>query len=214
MINLLHPATVRQYLARPARLLEVVRAQPSGQTIIIDEIQKVPELLSLVHLLIEEKKGWHFMLTGSSARKLKRAGMDLLGGRALNRTLHPFMAVELAERFDFDEALQFGLLPLRFASAAPAETLAAYVSLYLNEEVKSEGMVRHIAPFAKFLEVLSFAHGSTLNLSNLARESAIKRSTASLWLAVVEDLVGDFPRACFSQVLKATANTTAKALFF
>src|SRR3990167_10538923 len=94
-INLLLPDLRLQYLARPEALLEVVRAQPAGQTIILDEIQKAPELLSLVHVLIEEKKGWQFILTGSSASKLKQEGINLLGGRALKKILHPFMAAEL-----------------------------------------------------------------------------------------------------------------------
>lgn len=95
IIDLLVAETRRRLTANPDRLLEIVRAEPNGQTIIIDEIQKVPELLSLVHLLIEEKRDWMFMLTGSSARKLKRTGVDLLGGRALYKMLHPFMAIEV-----------------------------------------------------------------------------------------------------------------------
>ena len=213
-INLLLPNTLRQYLARPEKLLDIVRAEAPKQTIIIDEIQKAPELLSLVHILIEEKKEWQFILTGSSARKLKQAGVDLLGGRALKKSLHPFMASELGQHFNFEEALQYGLLPLRFASANPMETLSTYVSLYLDEEVKAEGLVRHIAPFAHFLESLSFSHGSTLNISNIARECAIKRPTADSWLSIVEDLLIAYRIPVFKQRAKRLLSSQTKLYYF
>lgn len=189
IINLLIPTSLRHYLARPELLLDVVRAQPPGHVIVIDEIQKAPNLLPLIHLLIEEKKGWKFILTGSSARKLKRQGVDLLGGRALRKNLHPFIASELGQHFNFTDALKYGLLPLRFSSSQPSDTLSAYITLYLEEEVKAEGLVRQIEPFARFLEILSFSHGSILNLNNIARECAIKRATADSWLSIVEDLL-------------------------
>lgn len=213
-INLLLSPTKRELLARPENLLERVRALPKGHTIIIDEIQKVPELLSLVHVLIEEKNNWKFILTGSSARKLKRDGVDLLGGRALKKILHPFMAFELAEQFNFEEALQDGLLPLRFSSTDTIETLSAYVSLYMDEEVKAEGLVRHIEPFARFLEILSFSHGGILNLSNIARESSIKRSTAETWLSIVEDLLLIFKIPVFTRRAKRLLSSQTKFYFF
>lgn len=213
-INLLLAQTKRELLARPEKLLDLVRAQPNGQYIIIDEIQKVPELLSLVHVLIEEKKGWKFILTGSSARKLKREGVDLLGGRALNKSLHPFMAAELGAAFDFESALSAGLLPLRFASANPIETLSAYVSLYMDEEVKAEGFVRHIEPFARFLETLSFSHAAVLNLSNVSRECAVKRTTAESWLSIVEDLLIVFQITVFHRRAKRLLSAQSKLYFF
>lgn len=214
VIDLLLSNSRRQYMTRPERLLEVVRAQPPGQTIILDEIQKVPELLSLVHVLIEEKKNWKFILTGSSARKLKREGVDLLGGRALKKVLHPFMAVELGKMFDFVEALQHGLLPLRFGSQEPLETLSTYVSLYLDEEVKAEGLVRHVEPFSRFLEALSFSHGSILNLNNISRECAIKRATASNWLSIIEDLLIAYTIPVFTRRAKRILTAQPKLYFF
>jgi predicted AAA+ superfamily ATPase len=213
-INLLLSRTHREFLARPEVLLEMVRAQRAGSIIVIDEIQKVPELLPLVHVLIEERKEWKFILTGSSARKLKREGVDLLGGRALNKTLHPFMASEIGEQFNLEEALRFGLLPLRFASPQPLETLSAYVSLYLDEEVKAEGLVRNIEPFARFLETLSFSHGSVLNMSNVAREAAIKRSTAESWLSIVQDLLIVFQIPVFTRRAKRQLAAQPKFYFF
>lgn len=213
-INLLESRQQRQYIADPDRLLAIVRAEPAGQTIIIDEIQKVPALLSLVHVLIEEKKQWQFVLTGSSARKLKRESVNLLGGRALNKTLHPFMATELGHAFDFSHCLTFGMLPIRFASTAPGDTLAAYVSLYLDEEVKTEGWVRDLASFSRFLEVLSFSHGSILNLSNIARECGIKRATADLWLSIVEDLLIVYRVPIFTRRAKRHLVTQSKLYYF
>ncbi|OGT22909.1 MAG: ATPase [Gammaproteobacteria bacterium RIFCSPHIGHO2_02_FULL_42_13] len=213
-IDLLLAPIRRNYFTRPELLLNTVRAQPSGQTIIIDEIQKVPELLDLVHLLIEERQGWQFVLTGSSARKLKQSGVDLLGGRALKKGLHPFMAAELGKHFDFEGALKYGLLPLRFATTNPLETLSSYVTLYLEEEVKMEGLVRHIEPFARFLEVLSFSHGSIVNLSNIARESAVKRSTAESWFSIVKDLLIAYQVPIFTRRAKRHLVSQPKFYFF
>jgi hypothetical protein len=150
-IDLLEPEDYRLYSARPERLIEVVEAQKSGTTIVVDEIQKVPQLLDVVHLLMERHAGWRFVLTGSSARKLKRAGVDLLAGRAVMKTMHPFMGAELGEAFSLGEALTTGMIPLVVDATDPTETLKAYVSLYLKEEVQMEGLVRNIGAFGRFL---------------------------------------------------------------
>jgi len=213
-INLLLPQTRRELQARPEKLLELVHAHAQGGVIVIDEIQKVPELLPIVHILIEEHRDWKFVLTGSSARKLKRSGVDLLGGRALKKTLHPFMATEVGELFSLAAALEQGLLPLCFDGQQPAETLSAYISLYLDEEVQAEGLVRHIEPFARFLETLSFSHACTLNISNIAREAAIKRSTAESWLSIAEDLLIVFQINVFTRRAKRLLSTQPKLYFF
>ena len=185
--------------AQPDELQDLVAAQPAGQTIIIDEIQKIPELLPIVHRLIEQKREWQFILTGSSARKLKRQGVDLLGGRALRKVLHPFMASELKSQFDLAEALLFGLLPLRFGQADPYETLQAYVNLYLEEEVKAEGLIRHYEQFTRFLQVMSLTHTNILNVTNIARECYVKRTTVNDWLSILEDLMICLRLNMFSQ---------------
>jgi predicted AAA+ superfamily ATPase len=200
--------------SNPQHLLELVHAQPKGQIVIIDEIQKVPELLSLVHVLIEEKQGWIFILTGSSSRKLKRAGVDLLAGRALKKHLHPFMATELGELFNLEEALKYGLLPLRFDDATPLDTLKTYVALYLEEEVKAEGIVRNIEPFARFLEAISFSHGSQLNLTNVARECMVKRTTVASWISILEDLLIAFQLQMFTKRAKRELSAHPKFYYF
>lgn len=193
-IDLLDPEAYRAYLARPERLREAVEGSPQAKKVVIDEIQKVPSLLDVVHKLTEEKgrRALQFILTGSSARKLKRAGVDLLAGRLLLRTLHPFMAAELGSHFDLARGLQLGMLPLVLDAADPQETLSSYVSLYLREEVQAEGLVRNIGSFARFLEAISFSHGSQLNTSSVARECQVGRKTADGFVEVLEDLLLGF----------------------
>ena len=171
-IDLLDQESFRTYLARPEHLSEVIAGNTQAEAVIVDEIQKIPSLLDEVHRLIESKgkRRPQFILTGSSARKLKRGGTDLLAGRAVLKTLHPFLASELRERFDFARSLELGMLPLVLAAAEPAETLKSYASLYLREEVQAEGLVRNVGNFARFLEAMSFSHASLLNTSEVARE--------------------------------------------
>lgn len=200
--------------ANPDLLLDLVRAQPNEATIVIDEIQKIPELLPIVHKLIEEKKGWRFILTGSSARKLKRQGVDLLGGRALKKVLHPFMAYELKDKFNLDDALAYGLLPLRFGFDDPKATLQAYISLYIEEEVKAEGLIRRFEPFTRFLQVMSLSHGSQLNVANVARECHVKRTTVHEWIGILEDLLISFQLNIFTQRAKRELTAHPKFYYF
>lgn len=198
----------------PDLLKELVEAQPEGATIVIDEIQKIPELLPIVHLLIEKKKKWKFILTGSSARKLKRQGVDLLGGRALKKILHPFIAYELKEKFNLNDALLYGLLPLRFDQKEPLETLQAYIALYLEEEVKSEGLIRHYEPFTRFLQVMALSHGTLLNVTNVARECYVKRTTVNDWISILEDLLICFQIPIFTHRAKRELSAHPKFYFF
>ncbi|MBT3200203.1 MAG: ATP-binding protein [Phycisphaerales bacterium] len=192
-LDLLDPETYRTYLSNPERLRELIDAAPDSERVIIDEVQKVPQLLDVVHQLIEEKhRPLQFILTGSSARKLKRTGIDLLAGRALLKTFHPFMAAELGDRFDLGQALRLGMLPLVLDSKDPEETLKAYISLYLREEVQAEGLVRNVGGFSRFLETISLSHGAQINLSNIARECHVGRKTAEGFLNILEDLLLGF----------------------
>lgn len=199
VVDLLDPAVQREYAARPERLIELVRGLPPVATVVIDEIQKVPELLSSVHLLIEEEKRRRFVMTGSSARKLKRSGADLLGGRAALRTLHPFMAAELGDRFRLNEALERGLLPLVIGAKDPTIPLAAYVGLYLREEVQMEGLVRSLGGFSRFLEIASFSHAGIINACNLAREAEVGRMAVEGHLTILEDLLVAFRVPVFTR---------------
>jgi predicted AAA+ superfamily ATPase len=188
-IDLLKPDVQRKYQSRPETIIEEAHANPSKKVFIIDEVQKVPELLDPVHSLIEEKQKRKFILTGSSARKLKRSGVDLLAGRVLLRQMHPFILAELGRNSDFQNALNHGLLPLVFAAENPADTLDTYISLYIREEVQYEGLVRNIGNFSRFLETVSLSHASLLNISNIARECGTERKVVENYISVLEDIL-------------------------
>ncbi len=212
-IDLLNPSELRHFQARPERLEEVVQATDS-KTIILDEIQKIPEILTVVHRLIEQKQGWQFVLTGSSARKLKRAGVDLLAGRAVVRYMHPFMAAELGDDFSLESALNVGLVPLIVESDDIVDTLKAYVGIYLNEEVKAEGLVRSMGDFSRFLEVASFSHASLLNVSNIARECAVSRKLIEGYLSILKDLLLSYHLPVFTKRAKRQLIAHEKFYYF
>lgn len=212
-IDLLAPEVHREYVARPERLRELVAGHPKARVVVIDEVQKVPALLDVVHALAEQSRRPRFVLTGSSG-KLRRAGVDLLAGRAVVRALHPFMAAELGARFDLDGALRQGLVPLVWDSKQPAETLKAYAALYLREEVQMEGVVRNIGQFARFLEAISFSHAAVLNVTEVARESQVSRKTAEGYVEILEDLLLGFRLSVFSRRVKRHLTTHPRFYWF
>ena len=213
-IDLLAPEAQRQYAARPERLREVVAGNADREVVVVDEIQKVPELLDVVHELIERRLGPRFILTGSSARKLRRAGVNLLAGRALVRSLHPFMAAELGDRFRLDSALTQGLVPLVWDAEHPADSLQAYVGLYLREEVQMEGLVRQVGDFSRFLEVVSFSQAAVLNVSEVARECQVSRKTVESYLGILEDLLLSFRVPVFTKRAQRHLSSHPKFFWF
>ncbi len=213
VVDLLNPQTVRELSARPERLGELIRGNPERVDIVVDEVQRVPELLQVVHQLIESSQHVRFALTGSSARSLRRAGVNLLGGRAAVRELHPFMAAELQD-FDLERSLSVGMVPLIASSENPRDTLAAYASLYIEQEVKTEGLVRQLGSFARFLEAISFSHGSVLTLTNVARDAAVNRKTVEGFLEVLEDLLVSFKVPVFTKRARRATVSHPKFYFF
>jgi len=213
-VDLLEHDVYRRYKARPERLREVIEGNPDKRIIIIDEIQKVPELLDPVHALMEEKPELQFILTGSSARKIKQRGVDLLGGRALVRSLHPFIASELKDKFDLKKALHAGLVPLVVSAKNPKDTLNAYITLYMKEEIQMEGLVRNIGNFARFLEAISFSHGAILNISNVARECEVERKTVQGFIEVLYDLLMGYSLPIFAKRAKRAVVQHPKFYFF
>lgn len=213
-IDLLTPAVLQSYLANPGRLAELIKDYPEKKVIIIDEVQKAPSLLPIVHQEIEKKQDIQFILTGSSARKLKRSSADLLGGRALKRELHPFMASELGERFNLEDALQKGLLPLVTGQSDAKDILHAYISLYLHEEIQMEGLVRNIENFSRFLEVISFSHSNILNVSNIARECSVKRKTVENYIIILEELLLAYQIPIFSKRSQRALSAHSKFYLF
>lgn len=201
-LNLLDPEEFRRLSARPERLREMVHALGRApQTVVLDEVQRLPELLNVVHDLIESGARHRYALTGSSARKLRRGGVDLMAGRAVVRTLHPFMAREWPG-FNLATALRNGLVPLVVDAADPGNVLRSYAALYLEQEVQAEGLVRNVGQFARFLEAATFSHASVLNVSSLAREAEVNRRTVSGFLEILEDLLLAFRLDVFTRRAK------------
>ena len=210
--DLLDPVQFRELSAHPELLIEVIRGNPEKNLVIIDEIQKLPEILDVVHKLIEDQKGIQFVLTGSSARKLKRKGVDLLAGRAVLKTFHPFMVSELGDYFDFDFCIKYGMIPLIVNAKDPEETLKSYVGLYIKEEVQNEGILRNIGGFSRFLEAVSFSHGSVINVANIARECSVERKVVSSYVDILEDLLLAFRLPVFTK--KAKRKTSVHPKFY
>ena len=212
-VDLLDPPVHRSLNARPERLRELLAGAAGKGTVVIDEIQRVPELLTVVHAVLEEPSPPRFILTGSSARKLRRGGVDLLGGRAVQRTLHPFMAAELPE-FDLGRALRIGLLPLVVGASDPTDVLDGYASLYLDQEVRAEGLTRSVGDFTRFLEAVSFSHGAQLNVSAVARECEVERKVVAGYVGILEDLLLAFRLPVFRKRAKRATVTHDKLYLF
>jgi len=211
-IDLLQIDLFRKLTARPESLREMIGAHPDKRVVVIDEIQKAPALLDVVHALIESPGSPQIIMTGSSARKLKIAGVNLLAGRAYWRTMHPFSAGELGERFNLEDALNWGLIPVIFSSPDRREALKAYTSLYIREEVMMEGLTRNIGDFNRFLEIVSFSHGSVLNTANIARDCQIHRKVVESYLAILKDLMLAHLLPVFTK--RAQRQTIAHPKFF
>lgn len=212
-VDLLNPELFRLLSAAPERLRSLIVEQPQ-KIIVIDEIQKIPDLLNVIHMMIEEKLGYQFIMTGSSMRKLKREGVNLLGGRALLKHMPPFYAGELGDAFDLTRNVHMGMLPIVLMAENPEEVLRGYAGIYLKEEVQAEGIVRNVGDFARFLETMSFSHASLINASNIARECHIARKTVDSYLLILSDLLLSFQLHCFQRKAKRALVTHQKFYFF
>ncbi|OGR05065.1 MAG: hypothetical protein A2511_05720, partial [Deltaproteobacteria bacterium RIFOXYD12_FULL_50_9] len=195
-LNLLHGEEYARYAKHPAQYrldaAEKIRTL-NTRRFILDEVQRIPELLNEVHALMEEYPDRQFILLGSSARKLKRGGANLLAGRAVQRLLFPFTVAELGEHFNLDDALRFGTLPPLLGQSAveKQDTLMAYTQTYLREEIQMEGLVRNLGGFYRFLEMAAAAVGELLNFSNIARECRLPIRTVQSYYEILEDtLIG------------------------
>ena len=211
-IDLLEAETYNQLLANPQRL-EKMSANVGAQWIIIDEVQRLPALLHEVHRLIETKK-YLFILTGSSARKLRSRGVNLLAGRALNLTMPPLTALELGQDFNLAQAILFGHLPAVFQEPDPKAYLKSYVHTYLDEEVRQEGLTRNMAAFARFMESASFSQGGVLNISEVARECSVDRKVVEGYFLILEDLLIAYRVPVFTKKAKRRMIAHPKFFFF
>lgn len=185
-ISLLDESIYQRYLADPSLFYETARTTKPGQWFVLDEVQRLPQLLNEVHRLIEEQK-IKFALSGSSARKLRRTGVNLLAGRAVRRNMYPLTPMEMGDDFDLTKALRFGTLPLILHSEDPKDSLMAYVQMYLKEEIQAEAIVKNLAGFARFLPIAALFHGQILNVSNVSRDAEVKRPTVQGFFEILED---------------------------
>lgn len=186
VIDLLSEASYQRLLSNPGQFANELRPISTGSWVIVDEVQRLPNLQNEVHRFMEEKR-LKFVLCGSSARKLKRAGVNLLAGRALRRAMHPFVPEELGETFDLEEVMRYGSLPIVWDSQSKWETLSAYSQLYLKEEIQAEALVRNLPGFARFLPIAALFNGQNINVTNIAREAGVARTTVNGYLDILEE---------------------------
>ncbi|MBU4251990.1 MAG: ATP-binding protein [Candidatus Omnitrophica bacterium] len=184
VIDLLKTDTLAEYVSRPALLRERYQNHKPG-LIVIDEVQKAPRLLDEVHWLIENK-GLSFLLTGSSARKLRRGQANLLGGRAWRKTMVPLSFIEVTD-FALEKVMISGLLPPHYLSANPVEELRAYVADYLKEEIIAEALIQNIPAFSEFLRVAAITSSELINYVNIARETGVSHKVIRTYFDILED---------------------------
>lgn len=211
-IDLLESRLFNELLADPQRLEDYI-PDNFRDWIIVDEVQKIPLILNEVHRLIESK-GYRFILTGSSARKIRRKGQNLLAGRALTCFMYPLTTVELDKDFNLGHSLKYGTLPSVYTEEDPQAYLESYMKTYLQEEVLQEGLTRNLSVFARFLEAASFSQGSVLNISEVSRECAIERKTVENYFSILEDLLIGFRIPVFTKKAKRRMARHPKFYFF
>ncbi len=185
-VDLLDEGLYQDLVIQPAIFGGMLGSLRRGNWVVVDEIQRLPSLLHEVHRHIEER-GLRFALLGSSARKLKHGGTNLLGGRALWKTLFPLLPHELGRDFDLGRVLEVGSIPVVWTADDPVATLESYVQLYLREEIKAEALVRNLPGFTRFLPIAALFHGQTINVSSIARDAGTARTTVVGYLDILEE---------------------------
>lgn len=209
--NLLDSDTYLRLSFSPKKISQEFK--PETKMVVIDEIQKLPILLNEVHLLIESHKV-HFLLTGSSARKLRREGVHLLGGRARTLHLHPFVYIELKEHFNLEQAMNHGLLPGIYFSDNCELDLKTYVGTYLKEEIAAEGLCRNIPAFSRFLEVAALCNGSLINYTKISNDAQVPRSTVQEYFQILKDTLIAYEVEPWKHSKKRKPLSTSKFYFF
>jgi predicted AAA+ superfamily ATPase len=192
--------------------LESLIAANAADIIVIDEIQRIPDLLNEIHRLIEAKK-LTFLLTGSSARKIRRGKANLLAGRVWNAGMFPLIHREVPD-FDLNRYLRYGGLPGVYLSEHPEEELDAYVNTYLKEEILAEGLIRRLPPFSRFLKTIALANGEMINFTKLANDSQVPPSTVTEYVGLLEDTLIGFLLPAWIESKKRKAIKTGKFYFF
>lgn len=211
-IDLLKSEIYERYRRAPQLLRTDVGLLPKDRVIIIDEVQKIPALLDEVHwLMVNEER--RFVLSGSSARKLKRGGANMLGGRAVSMRLFPLVSAEIPD-FDLVKACNHGLLPRHYEIKEPNRRLKSYVGDYLREEISAEALVRNLAVFSRFLEIAAFCDGEMLNYNNIASDCGVSAPTIKEYFSILEETYIGYTIPPFTKTKKRTALQTRKFYLF
>ncbi|MBW1785377.1 MAG: ATP-binding protein [Deltaproteobacteria bacterium] len=211
VIDLLDSRYFLDLSANPNELAALIAAAPTD-IVVIDEIQRIPELLNEVHRLIETR-GITFLLTGSSARKLRRGKANLLAGRVWDARMFPLIYREIPD-FDLDRYLRYGGMPAVYLSNYPEEELDAYVNTYLKEEIMAEGLIRRLPPFSRFLRSIALANGEMINFTKLANDCQVPPSTVTEYVGILEDTLVGFLLPAWTASKKRKAIKTGKFYFF
>ena len=211
-IDLLDSELRMRFKRRPSLLYEMLKDKESNTIVVIDEIPEVPELLNEVHRLISEKD-IIFVLCGSSARKLKRKGYNTLGGRAYPCYFYPLTSNEITD-FDLDRALTYGLLPTHYLAKNPKRLLAAYVDVYLKEEIQEEALARNLTGFHRFLEIAALTNGEIVNYANIASECGVSAQTIKSYFGILEDTLVGYMIPAYKKVMKRRLVQAPRFYFF
>ena len=210
--DLLQAKEFERFLRKPALLSEELELMKEGDLVIIDEIQKVPQLLDEIHALIHQKR-IRFILSGSSPRKLIRSGTNLLGGRALKKILYPLVSSEIPD-FDLVKAVNNGMIPRHYMIGNPWERFRAYIGMYLNEEIREEALSRNLKSFSRFLEVAAMSNGEMIVYKNIAQDCGIDHRTVKDYFEILKDTLIGYLIPGFTATLKRRAILAPKFYFF
>lgn len=210
--DLLRPTEFERLLRNPELLSQELDGFGEGDIVVIDEIQKLPLLLDEVHYLIQ-RKGIQFVLSGSSARKLKRVGTNFLGGRASLEQMFPLVSAEIPD-FDIMRAVNNGMIPRHYAVSNPTQRLRGYIGVYLNEEIREEALARNLSTFARFLEVAAQCDGEVLVYKNVAQDCGIDHRTVKEYFAILQDTLVGYLIPGFTSSKKRRAIAAPKFYFF
>lgn len=210
--DLLRPTEFERLLRNPELLSQELDGFGEGDIVVIDEIQKLPLLLDEVHYLIQ-RKGIQFVLSGSSARKLKRVGTNLLGGRASLEQMFPLVSAEIPD-FDIMRAVNNGMIPRHYAVSNPTQRLRGYIGVYLNEDIREEALARNLSTFARFLEVAAQCDGEVLVYKNVAQDCGIDHRTVKEYFAILQDTLVGYLIPGFTSSKKRRAIAAPKFYFF
>ena len=211
-IDLLNSELRNRYRQHPEEFRESLLRHAPETLVVVDEIQKVPDLLDEVHWLMVNR-GLFFVLSGSSARKLKKSGANNLGGRAIPETLFPLVSAEIPD-FDLDRAIQNGMIPRHYMVANARNRLKSYIELYLKEEIIEEAAVQKVDDFIRFLEVAAISNGEMLNYENVATDCGVSANTVKAYYQILCDTLLGFEVPAYRKVIKRKLTKSSRFYFF